>query len=131
VLAGLDTTSLKRGIRTEELAITTAQLAVTTAEIELKLTEDSIAAAKIDLEQATDSLRKITYPYTYSTFFFDVPEALVAIRDAERQLKEAQNLAERMGSVFAKERIRLARLGPALGVHAGPGILFVALRGKV
>jgi len=44
---------------------------------------------------------------------------------------EAQNLAERMGSVFAKERIRLARLGPALGVHAGPGILFVALRGKV
>ncbi len=44
---------------------------------------------------------------------------------------EAQNLAERMGSVFAKERISLARLGPALGVHAGPGILFVALRGKL
>jgi hypothetical protein len=28
------------------------------------------------------------------------------------------------------QRIRLARLGPALGVHAGPGILFVALRGR-
>lgn len=44
---------------------------------------------------------------------------------------EAQALAERMGSVFAKERIRLNRLGPALGVHTGPGILFVALRVKV
>ena len=43
---------------------------------------------------------------------------------------EAQTLAKRMGSVFPKERIRLARLGPALGVHGGPGILFVALRVK-
>ncbi len=44
---------------------------------------------------------------------------------------EAQALAERMGFIFPKERIRLARLGPALGVHGGPGILFVALRVKV
>ena len=44
---------------------------------------------------------------------------------------EAQALAERMDSIFTKERIRLARLGPALGVHTGPGILFVVLRLKV
>jgi len=43
---------------------------------------------------------------------------------------EALALAGRMGSIFPKERIRLARLGPALGVHTGPGILFVALRGR-
>jgi len=43
---------------------------------------------------------------------------------------EAQALAERIGSVFPKERIRLARLGPVLGVHCGPGILFVTLREK-
>jgi DegV family protein with EDD domain len=43
---------------------------------------------------------------------------------------EAQSLAERMGSIFIKEQIRLTRLGPALGVHGGPGILFVALRAK-
>ena len=43
---------------------------------------------------------------------------------------EAQALAERIGPIFAKERIRLARLGPVLGVHCGPNILFVALRGK-
>ena len=44
---------------------------------------------------------------------------------------EAPALVGRIGSIFPKERIRLARLGPALGVHAGPGILFVALRGRV
>jgi DegV family protein with EDD domain len=44
---------------------------------------------------------------------------------------EAQALVGRIGSIFPKERIRLARLGPALGVHTGPGILFVALRGRV
>ena len=44
---------------------------------------------------------------------------------------EAQALAERIGSIFPQEQIRLARLGPALGVHAGPGILLVVLRGRV
>ncbi len=44
---------------------------------------------------------------------------------------EALALAERMGSIFPQERIRLARLGPALGVHAGPGTLIAALRGRV
>jgi DegV family protein with EDD domain len=43
---------------------------------------------------------------------------------------EAQSLAERIGSIFAKERIRLARLGAVLGTHCGPGILFVVLREK-
>ncbi|KPK24086.1 MAG: fatty acid-binding protein DegV [Dehalococcoidia bacterium SG8_51_3] len=43
---------------------------------------------------------------------------------------EAQALAERMGPIFAKDMIRLNRLGPALGVHSGPGILFIALRVK-
>ena len=44
---------------------------------------------------------------------------------------EASSLRERIGSIFSKERIHLARLGPALGVHAGPGTLILALRGKV
>jgi DegV family protein with EDD domain len=43
---------------------------------------------------------------------------------------EAQALVGRIGSACPQEKIRLARLGPALGVHAGPGILFVALRGR-
>jgi DegV family protein with EDD domain len=45
-------------------------------------------------------------------------------------LEEAQALVRRLGSVFPEEKIRLARLGPALGVHTGPGIIFIALRGK-
>jgi DegV family protein with EDD domain len=44
---------------------------------------------------------------------------------------EAKALVRHMDSLFPQEQIRLARLGPALGVHAGPAILFVALRGRV
>ncbi len=43
---------------------------------------------------------------------------------------EAQALAERMASMFTKEPIKLLRLGTTLGVHAGPGTLLVAARGK-
>jgi DegV family protein with EDD domain len=41
---------------------------------------------------------------------------------------EALGLAERMNTLFPREKIKLARLGPVLGAHAGPGILFVAFR---
>jgi fatty acid-binding protein DegV len=43
---------------------------------------------------------------------------------------EAQALVERTSSIFSKEHTILARLGPALGVHGGPGILAIALREK-
>ena len=43
---------------------------------------------------------------------------------------EAQDLVGRISPIFPKEQILLARLGPGLGVHGGPGILAVALREK-
>lgn len=43
---------------------------------------------------------------------------------------EAQALAERTSPIFPKERTILARLGPGLGVHGGPGILAIVLREK-
>ncbi len=43
---------------------------------------------------------------------------------------EAQALGERIDSIFAKERITFATIGPMLGVHSGPGAIFVAFRGK-
>ena len=43
---------------------------------------------------------------------------------------EANSLRGRLGSIVAEERIHLARLGPALGVHGGPGTLVLALREK-
>ena len=44
---------------------------------------------------------------------------------------EASSLRERIGSILDKRRIHIARLGPALGVHGGPGTLILALREKV
>jgi DegV family protein with EDD domain len=41
---------------------------------------------------------------------------------------EAKNLAERLGSVFDRKKIKIARVGPTLGVHMGPGALIVAIR---
>ncbi len=43
---------------------------------------------------------------------------------------EARALAERIGPIFTKGKISLARIGPTLGVHMGPGALIVALRGR-
>jgi len=43
---------------------------------------------------------------------------------------EAGSLKERIASIFDRERIHIARLGPALGVHGGPGALLLALREK-
>jgi DegV family protein with EDD domain len=44
---------------------------------------------------------------------------------------EAQALVERTNSIFPKDQTLIARLGPGLGVHGGPGILAVALRGEI
>ncbi len=43
---------------------------------------------------------------------------------------EAQALAERIGSIFTKQPVKIARLGTTLGVHMGPGALAVAFREK-
>jgi len=43
---------------------------------------------------------------------------------------EAQALAERLGSLFTKEAVRVGRLGTTLGVHMGPGGLAIGIREK-
>jgi len=43
---------------------------------------------------------------------------------------DADKLVERLAAIFPKERIRLAKLGPVLGVHCGPDIVFVVFRDK-
>ena len=42
---------------------------------------------------------------------------------------DANNLADKLGEFFPRERIIISRLGAAIGAHAGPGTLFVAVRG--
>jgi DegV family protein with EDD domain len=44
---------------------------------------------------------------------------------------EASSLRERLVSFFPRERVHVARLGPALGVHGGPGTLLLAFREKI
>lgn len=43
---------------------------------------------------------------------------------------EAQVLVESVSSLWTKEPVILARLGSALGVHGGPGVLAIAIRQK-
>ncbi len=43
---------------------------------------------------------------------------------------EARGLRDMLSSVVDKNRLHLAQLGPALGVHAGPGMLAVVFRTK-
>ncbi len=43
---------------------------------------------------------------------------------------EAHSLVDRVSSIWTKDRVILARLGSALGVHGGPGVLAIALRQK-
>jgi len=44
---------------------------------------------------------------------------------------DAQKLKERISTIFDKSPIHISRLGPALGVHAGPGALVLALRERM
>jgi DegV family protein with EDD domain len=41
---------------------------------------------------------------------------------------EAQSLAKQLGPTFDHKRIRIGRVGPALGVHMGPGALIIVKR---
>jgi len=43
---------------------------------------------------------------------------------------EAHALAERLGSIFTKEAVKVVRLGTTLGVHMGPGSLAIGFREK-
>jgi DegV family protein with EDD domain len=40
----------------------------------------------------------------------------------------AESLKKRLADIFPEERILISELGPALGVHGGPGVLLMALR---
>ena len=55
-------------------------------------------------------------------------EDLVVIHSTTHD--EADSLASRIGSTIKLEHVRIARLGPVLGVHGGPGVLAIALRRK-
>jgi DegV family protein with EDD domain len=45
-------------------------------------------------------------------------------------LDEAKALAEQINPIFPKEQIVITSLGPMIGVHVGPGVLFATIRVK-
>lgn len=94
VLAKLDTTALEKKITDQERAVQTAEQALKTAKDALnKAKQDGdyqISSAELDLETATINFNKLNYPFSYSTFAFDVPQATMEIRIAQEQLKNAK-----------------------------------------
>ncbi|MDO8568553.1 MAG: HlyD family efflux transporter periplasmic adaptor subunit [Dehalococcoidales bacterium] len=105
-LATLDTTDLQQAVDSANLSVQSAQISLTVAQnnasnikdrdlaiqqsqnalVVAQNAQSSITSSLIDLQTASNSLAKISYPYTYSTFAFDVPSAIVAIHDAQLQL---------------------------------------------
>jgi len=63
----------------------------------VKTAERAVKTSGIALEKATDNWRKITYPYTFRTFQFDVPVAGAFINDAQRELNEAIAVMHELG----------------------------------
>ena len=45
-------------------------------------------------------------------------------------LDEAKSLAERISSILSVKQVKIARLGPVLGVHGAPCVLAIAFRKK-
>ena len=58
----------------------------------------------------------------------DQIEGLVVVQSTTPD--EAKSLADRIGSILPPKQVSVARLGPVLGVHGGPGVLAVAIRMK-
>jgi len=78
--------------------------------------------------QARSRSKGIDLLYDYaSNFTTDIQDLAVMYTTT---LDEAKALASRLSTIFNRRQIKIARLGPALGVHAGPGALAIALRGK-
>ena len=112
VLAKLDTGSL-------EITINNAALGVKNAEI--------------DLEVANDNYQKITYPYTFSTIAFSIPDSLNSINIAQRNIDEIQQKIA--GGVnpddlaVLNQQLRdatdnLTKAREKLGLGTGPGPLY-------
>ena len=77
--------------------------------------------------QARSRSKGIDSLYGFANNFTDIKDLAVMYTTT---LNEAETLAERLKAIFNQGQIKIVRLGSALGVHAGPGALAIALRGK-
>ncbi len=103
-----DIRSLEFAVRLAEIDITTARDAVSGAKIDLATRQDAVHSAEIDLavaaaavksseidlataqsvyQAAESAYQRVTYPYTYQTFAFSLPQAVHSINIAITQLE--------------------------------------------
>jgi len=81
----------------------------------------------VDTAAKTRSRAKaIEHLYNFAKSYSHIEE--MAVEDTACP-DEAEALAERLGSVFPRERIYRLKTTPAIGTHTGPGLLLVAILG--
>ncbi len=77
----------------------------------------------------TDSYsRMIDRLYDFGKDSVNIQDLAIAHSAAPEQAKE---LRKRLGLIFNEEKIHISQIGAAIGVHSGPGALFVALRQSI
>jgi DegV family protein with EDD domain len=81
----------------------------------------------VPVSQARTRAKGIGMLYEYVNTVADIQDLAVMYTTTP---DEAHVLADRLGAKFNRSRIKLVRIGSAIGVHAGPGALGIALRGK-
>jgi DegV family protein with EDD domain len=70
--------------------------------------------------------KAIDYLYHFATGFAHIEE--MAVEDATTP-DEADMLADRLGTIFPRERIYRSKVSPVVGVHVGPHVLAVSVLG--
>jgi len=86
VIARLNNSTLEDNVKTAERAVKSAEVDLADAEAG----DFKIKTAEFDYETATMNFNKLNYPYTYATFNLDIPAAIQALGEAQRQMEEAQ-----------------------------------------
>jgi len=86
VIARLNNSTLEDNVKTAERAVKSAEVDLADAEAG----DFQIKTAEFDYETATMNFNKLNYPYTYATFNLDIPAAIQALGEAQRQMEEAQ-----------------------------------------
>jgi len=81
----------------------------------------------VPVGQARTRAKGIERLFNFAANAADIQDVTVAYSTT---LDEAQTLAERIGTIFTRQPVRIARMGTTLGVHMGPGALAVAFRRK-
>ena len=68
----------------------------------------------------------IDHLYDFAASYSRIEE--MAVEDAACS-DDAEQLVERLGSIFPKQRIYRSRTTPVIGTHTGPGLLLLAVMG--